>query len=157
MSGPLLIKPQAEWGRLHALTFQGLNTGGAASFEIRTGTVQAAIREIWMLNDGTSGSRQGIGRPAAMGVTPSGPVTFLPCDPDDQAPQTVVAKGWTTPPTSPVNFLRQWSPIVGLTKGDGIVLTFGPRELVIPANSSLVVWNLFLTGTAPSTSVTIQE
>lgn len=155
MSGPLIVKPQAEWGRLHAAAIRGLNTGGAASIEIRSGAVQVFLRELFVLVNGASSTRQGLGRPAAIGVTPNSPTPFQPYDPDEQPSLSTLAVSWATPPTAPTNYLRQWSPLINT--GDGNLFTFGPGELVIPANSSLVIWNLNFIGTAPEYSVTIQE
>jgi hypothetical protein len=127
--------------------FGVLTTGtasGAAAWEIRTSAnVRARIMEIGIFLNAATASIVGLGRPAAIGLTPTSPVDFLPEDPADTTVSGAVqsALAWSTGPTVPTNFLRR----IGLpaTIGTGIIWTF-PRGLVIPVSSSIVLWNLAL-------------
>jgi hypothetical protein len=50
----------------------------------------------------------GIGRPAAIGVTPTTPITFIAENPDDPAGTVQSAIAWGTAPTAPANFFRRF-------------------------------------------------
>lgn len=84
----------------------------------------------------------GFGRPAAVGVTPTSPVDFLPQDPTDalaaSSLQGVVA-GWGTLPTAPTNYLKRWG--VDAFKGFGTIFTW-PRGLVCDISGNLVIHNI---------------
>lgn len=124
-----------------------LTTGtasGAAAWEIRTSAnVRAKVMEIGFFLNAATASTVGLGRPAAIGITPTSPVDFQPEDPANPTVSTQVQSSlaWTTGPTVPTNFLRR----IGLpaTAGVGVIWTF-PQGLVIPVSSSLVLWNLAL-------------
>jgi hypothetical protein len=92
---------------------------------------------IW-LNAATQ-SPIGIGRPQAIGVTPTSPVTVLQEDPGDSAGLTQTALAWATPPTVPLNFFRRLN--IAAAIGAGVLLTF-PRGIVIAAAFSLINWNI---------------
>lgn len=92
----------------------------------------------------------GIGRPAAIGITPTSPQTFV--DEADggtahgtygPASTVTAAVAWSTGPTVPANFNRRFACPASI--GAGFVETF-PRGLLIPVSSSIVVWIL---ATAP--------
>lgn len=123
-----------------------LTTGtasGAAAWEIRTAsTDRAVVREIGVFLNAATASVFGIGRPAAIGVTPTSPVTFLAQDAASPTGTITSALAWGTGPTAPTAFLRR-AGLPGAI-GNGIVWTFGPNELIIPVSSSLVLWNLQL-------------
>lgn len=124
-----------------------LTTGtasGAAAWEIRSSAnLRARIMEIGVFLNAATASLIGLGRPAAIGITPTTPVDFLPSDPADVtvASQVQSALAWATGPTLPTGFLRR----IGLpaTIGAGIIWTW-PRGLVIPVSSSIVLWNFQL-------------
>jgi hypothetical protein len=124
-----------------------LTTGtasGAAAWEIRTSAnVRARIMEIGVFLNAATASLIGLGRPAAIGITPTSPVDFLPEDSGDPtvASQVQSALAWTTGPTVPTQFLRR----VGLAAaiGSGVIWTW-QNGLVIPVSSSVVLWNLQL-------------
>jgi hypothetical protein len=92
---------------------------------------------IW-LNAATQ-SPIGIGRPQAIGVTPTSPVTVLAEDPAESTGLTQTALAWATPPTVPLNFFRRLN--IAAAIGAGVILTF-PRGIVIAAGASLVTWNI---------------
>jgi hypothetical protein len=112
----------------------------AATLELRTAsTDRGKILEVgWFLNAATA-STHGIGRPAAIGVTPTSPITWLTEDPAEPAGTLQTALAWGTGPTVPANFFRRIAlPAVA---GAGVILTF-PLPLVIAISSSIVIWNI---------------
>jgi hypothetical protein len=115
-------------------------TSANACFEIRTTTTDRGfILEIDISLATAVATVIGIGRPAAIGVTPTSPKTVLPEDTGNPAGTITTAVAWGTGPTVPTNFLRRWS--FPATIGSGVLLTF-PIGLVIPVSSSLVLWNI---------------
>ena len=119
----------------------GVGTTGVASAEIRTAaTGKPKLMEIGLSQTAATASTYGLGRPAAIGVTPTTPITVLDeSDGGGPAGLTTTAIAWGTPPTVPVQFIRRVS--TPATIGAGIIWTF-PRGLGIPISNSLVVWNL---------------
>ena len=112
----------------------------AACWEIRTtSSGKVTVQEIGISLVTAAATVIGIGTPAAIGVTPTSPQTFLRDDPTDQTAVTTAAVAWSTGPTVPANFVRRWS--FPATIGSGIIFTF-PQGLVIPASNSLVLWNI---------------
>jgi hypothetical protein len=88
----------------------------------------------------------GLGRPAAIGVTPTSPVTLLSDDPNDAASGVQTALAWSgSAPTAPTNFFERFQ--LPATVGAGIIVTF-PKGIIIPVSSSLVIWNISATGVA---------
>jgi hypothetical protein len=118
-------------------------TTGTAGWEIRTGSTpgRARLFEIGFTIVAATASVVGLGRPAAIGVTPTSPVDFDPEDPNDVLATGVVqsALAWGTGPTIPAKFIRRIS--FPATIGSGVIWTF-PKGLVIPVSSGLVLWNL---------------
>ena len=118
-------------------------TDAAAAWEIRTGATpgRARLMEIGFFLVAATASVVGLGRPAAIGITPTTPVDFLPVDPNDVLASAVIQSSlaWGTGPTVPVSFIRR----IGLpaTIGTGVIWTFGDG-IVIPVSSSIVLWNL---------------
>jgi hypothetical protein len=81
----------------------------------------------------------GFGRPAAIGITPTSPVTVLAEDGGNTAAgNTTTALAWGTAPTAPTNFFRRVS--LPATVGAGIIWTFPRGVIVLKANTS-VLWN----------------
>jgi len=126
---------------LGARTTDGTNA--AAAWEISTAATpgRARVVEIGFFLAAATTTTIGLGRPAAIGVTPTSPVDFLPEDPNDVLASGVVqsAVAWGTGPTVPTAFLRRIS--FPATIGTGVIWTF-PEGLVIPVSSSIVLWNL---------------
>lgn len=121
-------------------------TTGTAAWEIRTSAnVRARLMELGVFLAAATASTFGIGRPAAIGVTPTTPVDFQPEDPADPtvSAQVQSALAWGTGPTTPTNFFRRIS--LPATIGTGIIWTW-QKGLVIPVSSSLVLWNLAANG-----------
>ena len=113
---------------------------GAATLELRTAsTDRVRVTEIaWYLNAATA-STHGVGRPAAIGVTPTSPITWLAQDPGDATGTAQTALAWGTGPTAPTNFFRRVA--LPAVIGAGVILTF-PEALTIAVSSSIVLWNL---------------
>jgi hypothetical protein len=129
-------------------------TTAAACWEIRTtSSGKVAVQELGISLVTAAATVIGIGTPAAIGVTPTTPQTFLREDVTDQTPVTTAAVAWGTGPTVPANFLRRWS--FPATIGSGFVFTF-PQGLYIAASSSLVLWNI-LGGATLDVYATIDE
>ena len=115
-------------------------TTAAACWEIRTtSSGKVVVQELGISLVTAAATVIGIGTPAAIGVTPTSPQTFLRDDTADQTAVTTAAVAWATGPTVPANFVRRWS--FPATIGSGMVFTF-PQGLVIAASSSLVLWNI---------------
>lgn len=111
--------------------------------EIRTAsTDKPRIMEIGISLVAATASVFGLGRPQAIGVTPTTPVTVLAEDASDPAGTVQTALAWATPPTVPLNFFRRVS--LPATIGAGVIWTF-PNGLTIPVSSSLVLWNISAT------------
>lgn len=124
-----------------------LTTGvgsGAAGLELRTAsTDRAALREIGATLNAATASTYGIGRPAAIGVTPTSPITWLAEDSGSPAGTAQTALAWGTGPTVPANFFRRWN--LPATIGAGFLLIF-PAGLLIAVSASIVLWNLAANG-----------
>jgi hypothetical protein len=121
-----------------------LTTGvssGTAVWEIRcSSSARAYVMELGFFLNAATATLIGLGRPAAIGVTPTSPVDFQPEDPANPiiSGECQSALAWGTAPTIPTNFLRR----IGLpaTVGVGVIWTW-PRGLVIPSSGSIVLWN----------------
>jgi len=121
-------------------------TSANPTLEIRTtSTDRPRIMEIGIFLAAATASTFGLGRPQAIGGTPTTPVTVIAEDPGDPAGTVQTALAWGTPPTVPLYFFRRIS--LPATIGTGVIWTF-PRGLLIPVSSSLVVWNITATGVA---------
>jgi len=116
-------------------------TGSAAPcLEIRSAaTDRPRIKEIGVTINAATASVFGLGRPQAIGITPTSPVTVLAEEVADPVGTAQLALAWATPPTVPVNFFRRVSLEARI--GAGVIWTF-PRGLVIPISSSIVLWNI---------------
>lgn len=119
---------------------------GAACWELRaSATDRPRIRELKVSCATAVAAALGLGRPAAIGVTPTSPVLCQPFDPNEPAATASVALAWATGPTIPTNFLDRLS--LPATIGAGYVWTFDRGELIVPASGSLILWNLALNPT----------
>jgi hypothetical protein len=129
-------------------------TSANACLEVRTtSTDRPRVMEIGISLVTAAATVIGIGRPAAIGITPTTPVTVLAEDPGDPAGTVSTALAWGTGPTAPTNFLRRWS--FPATIGSAVIFTF-PRGLIIPISSSIVLWNI-LGGATLDAYVVIDE
>ena len=115
-------------------------TISAASLEIRTtAAVRATLLEVSVIQATGTAQSLGLGRPAAIGVTPGTTSTFQRDEPGAPACVTTTALTWGTSPTAPTIYHRRWNSAA--TIGVGIVWTF-PRGIVIPVSGALVIFNI---------------
>lgn len=117
-----------------------VNTGaGTCAWEIRAGPADRALLfEVgWSVGIGVAGAApDAIGRPSAVGITPTSPKTFEAENPADPASTVTAATAWGTAPTAPASYFRRFKPRSGIQ-----VITF-PRGIAIPASGSIVLWNI---------------
>lgn len=128
----------------------------AAAWEVRSAsTNKPKVMEVG-LSQNVAGATAvfGLGRPAAIGITPTTPVTFVDESDGgtavtDNAPTglTTCAVAWGTGPTVPVTFLRRVALPAAI--GAGVIWTF-PRGLGLAFSAGLVVW---IIATAVATNV----
>ncbi len=132
----------------HAQRTSGV-TSGVATWELRsTATDRLRIVEIGVFMAAATASTFGLGRPAAIGVTPTSPGTVIAEDVADPAGTGTTAVAWGTAPTAPTSgfYLRRISLAGSI--GAGVIWTFGPTGLIVPISSSIVIYNLATNGIA---------
>lgn len=140
-----------------------VTTTGAAAMEFRVASgARVAIREIGIFLAAATASTYGLGRPAAIGVTPTSPVNVVPQDWALPAGLSSTAVAWGTGPTVPAQFLRAASLPAAI--GNGIIWTFGVNEFVVgpiqgaaAAVNSFVIWNLATNSAATDIYVVCEE
>lgn len=117
----------------------------SANWEIRSAaTNKPRIMEMGLTQNTAVAGAYGIGRPGAIGTTPTSPQNFVGED-DNAAPTslTTAAVAWGVGPTVPTNFNRRIS--CAATIGVGYLFTF-PRGFNMAISSSIVSW---IIATAP--------
>ncbi len=120
-------------------------TTGNACWELRSAaTDRLHVLEMGIFVAAATASTFGLGRPAAIGVTPTSPVTILAEDEGAPAGTGTVALAWGTGPTIPAAFFRRIS--VPGSIGAGVLWSWEPPGLIVPVSSSLIVWNLSAVG-----------
>lgn len=116
-----------------------------AALELRTAaTDRIYIKEMGFFVAGVAGAYNfGIGRPTAIGVTPTANTAIVPLPLDSGAPATtaVMAIAWGTAPTAPVNAVYMRRINLPATLGAGVIWTF-QDPLIVPVSSSLAVFLL---------------
>lgn len=118
---------------------------GNASWEVRSASGnKPRLMEIGVTQNAATAGVYGIGRPGAIGITPTSPQNFVAED-DASAPtsNSTAAVAWGTGPTTPTNFNRRIS--CNNTIGVGANFTF-PRGFDIATSNSVVIW---IIATAP--------
>lgn len=111
-----------------------------ASAELRTtAAVAANVLEVSVIQATATAQSLGLGRPAALGITPG--TTSTPVRDNGGLPVCVstMALSWGTSPTAPTVFHRRWNSAA--TIGVGMIWTF-PRGFLIPVSGSIVLWNI---------------
>ena len=112
-------------------------TIATAALELRTAaTDRPRVVEMGVFMAAATASTYGVGRPQAIGVTPTTPITVLAEEVADATGTVQTALAWATGPTVPLNFFRRWAGPA--TIGTGIIWTF-PRGLTIAISSSIVL------------------
>ncbi|HYB92385.1 MAG TPA: hypothetical protein VEC38_15215 [Candidatus Binataceae bacterium] len=119
-----------------------VTTSSAPAAEFRAGSSnRAVILEVGIFLGAATASTYGVGRPAAIGVTPTSPVLGLAEDPADAAATAETAVAWGTAPTAPAHFFRHIA--LPATVGAGVIWTWSEgQELIVPAAGSIVLWNV---------------
>lgn len=114
-------------------------TAAAAAWEVRSGsTMKPRVFELGFSNVAATASVFGIGRPAAIGITPTSPQTFVDESDGNAGTSTVTAAvAWGTGPTVPANFNRRIALAAAI--GAGTIFTF-PRGFGLPVSGSVVLW-----------------
>jgi hypothetical protein len=114
-------------------------TAATAAWEIRsTSTNKTRVYELGLTQNAATAGVYGIGRPAAIGVTPTSPQTFLD-ESDGNGPTglATAAVAWATGPTVPANFFRRYS--CAATIGVGFITAF-PKGMTVAVSNSIVIW-----------------
>ena len=118
-------------------------TIAVACAEFRTtATDRPRMMEIGFFSATATAQTLGLGRPAAIGVTPGGTVTVQAEEPGDPAGTVVYALSWATAPTAPTVFMRRYP--LAATVGVGFISIF-PNGCAIPVSSSFVINNVTTT------------
>jgi hypothetical protein len=115
------------------------------SWEIRSASVnKPKVIELGLVQVTAVAGQYGVGRPGAIGVTPTAPQTFV-TESDAGAPAglTTGALAWGTAPTQPTFFDKRASPAAAV--GQGIIWTW-PRGFDLLVSSSVIIW---IVSTAP--------
>ncbi len=130
---------------IYSLSQRSIQTAAAhCAWEIITAaTKRPRILELGFSQVTAVAGTYGLGRPQAVGVTPTAPVTFLAEDPGDPAAVTTAAVAWGTEPTVPTGYFRRIT--CPATIGAGAIWTF-PRGLYVPISFSIILW---IIATAP--------
>jgi hypothetical protein len=127
-------------------------TSGAAAHaigEIIPATLAAGkrppeIREIGIFLNTAVAAQIGLGRPAAIGITPATEVTVQAADSVDViAGNTVIAGSWATAPTVPGTFMRRAD--LPAQAGAGLIWVWNPGEFVLwsgAAINTLILWQI---------------
>lgn len=102
------------------------------------------IREIGIFNVSGVAAEFGIGRPAAIGITPGTLTTVQAINAVDViAGNTTVAATWGTAPTAPSTFMRRGE--LQAVVGAGVIFTWAPGEFVLwsaSAIGTIVLWQI---------------
>ena len=117
----------------------------SASWEVRSAaTNKPRIMELGISQVTAVAGTYGIGRPGAIGITPTSPQNFV-AEGDAGAPTSLstAAVAWGTGPTVPTNFNRRLT--CAATIGVGAIFSF-PRGMDISTSGSVIVW---IIATAP--------
>lgn len=141
---------------LYALSQRTSATAAAsASWEVRsTSGNKPKVIVVELTQNAATAGVFGVGTPAAIGITPTSPQTFLDeADGNGATGLTTAAVAWGTGPTVPANFKRRYS--CAATIGVGFIY-LPPGGLGLAVSSSFVIW---IIATAPvcDVSASVQE
>lgn len=107
-----------------------------------TAAVKFTLLECSLVQVTGTASSYGLGRPAALAITPGTLALLQRDDSADPACVTNTALTWGTSPTAPTIYHRRYNSAA--TIGVGIIWTF-PRGLKIPVSGALVIFNITAT------------
>ena len=118
------------------------NAGTLPALELRTGaSVGFSLLEILLITSSSSASSMGFGRPGAIGVAPSGLLSFTRALPGDPSVAAFAATNWGTNPTVPATFAKRWNTPGVAGAGADVMWTF-PGGFVVLPGASVVLWAL---------------
>jgi hypothetical protein len=112
---------------------------GVAAVELIVGAKPITVKEIGIAIVNATASTFALGRPAAIGITPTSPVALLSPRSVYEAAKTKLAVAWGTGPTIPAAFFRQCS--LPATAGAERIWELG-YGISVPASGSLILWTL---------------
>jgi len=112
-----------------------------AAIELRAGAIlRINLHEVRVHLASAAASVIGLGRPAAIGITPTTPKNLLTENTNEsQASAAQTALAWVTGPTAPAEFLGRASLTANI--GEFTMWKFDDG-LEIPAGGSIVLWNI---------------
>jgi len=125
-----------------ALRTTTFTSGSTACIEWRaSSTAGFVVKQIEIAQATATACTYGLGRPQAIGVTPTSPVLFQSYDGLSTSP-IYGAIAWGTSPTVPLAYLRAWNSAASV--GEKVIWTFDDGLVVLPTKS-LVIWNVTTT------------
>jgi hypothetical protein len=143
-------------------------TSGAAAHAIgeiipatlAAGKRPAEIREIGVFNNSGAAAEVGLGRPAAIGITPASPVAVQATNSIDviAGNTTVATTTWGTAPTVPGTFMRRVT--LQSVIGAGVIWVWNPGEFVLWSGSAIntvVLWQIGATAVTYDLYVKVAE
>lgn len=117
-----------------------------ACIEIIAGTIPFFLRQIDVTLTSAVASVLTIGKPAAMGITPTAPSPIPSIDgPGTSFSQATRALAWATSPTQPTNGVDHF--VFPATIGSFKSLAWEPKAFRILPGQSLVLFNVGVVGT----------
>ena len=131
---------------LFSLAQRTINTTTASpAWEVRSTSGNKPKLLVLKLTQNTAvAGVYGVGRPAAIGITPTSPQTFIDeADGNGATGLTTAAVAWGTAPTVPSNFFDRYSAAASIGVG---FLEIYPGGLGLPVSSSVIIW---IIATAP--------
>ncbi len=131
---------------LFSLAQRSIDTAATnVSWEVRsTSGNKPKILVLKLTQFGATAGVYGVGHPAAIGISPTSPQTFIDeADGNGATGLTTAAVAWGTRPTVPANFFDRYS--CAATVGVGFLEMY-PGGLGLAVSSSVVIW---IIATAP--------
>lgn len=121
---------------------------GAAAFELIAGLRPFVLTELGITIVNATASTFALGRPAAIGITPTSPVAPLSyANGDPLEVRARMAVAWGTGPTIPAAYFRQVT--IPAVAGSEKIWQFGRitdgalrNGIVVPAGGSIILWTL---------------
>lgn len=110
-----------------------------AAWELIAGAQGCRLVELGVTLAAATASVLALGRPSAIGITPTSPVALQGEEPAVTAALAKGALAWGTKPTVPAAFLRRASLPAAI--GASFTWTWA-SGILIPAAGTLVLWNL---------------
>lgn len=141
---------------LYEVGFSKITTGSAqgisesAPVALAAGKRPPEIREIGVFNSSGAAAEIGVGRPAAIGITPAGNVVNQAINGFDVvAGATSTYTSWGTSPTQPSPFMRRAT--LQSVIGAGVIWVWNPGEFVLWVGNAISTVVIFQIGTTAVT------